>query len=147
MSADDPFPPIPPTPPTDFAAFVTEILARESRASDSTTINQDILRRCLHLASSFFVTDTTTNPERGISTWSSGLNRLVDLVLVLHRRNELALETLDAASRACSECWTAAGSWRVLEEGRTHVREAGQRLKKILDENQRTYKGERIYSP
>jgi len=37
--------------------------------------------------------------ERGISTWSVGFRRLVDLVVVLHARNELELETVCAASK------------------------------------------------
>jgi len=78
-------------PATDFGAFVINILARTSPKSE--TIDQNVLRRCIQLASSFLVTDTTTNPERGISTWSVGFCRLVDLVVILHTRNELELET------------------------------------------------------
>ncbi|KAF9485338.1 hypothetical protein BDN70DRAFT_871358 [Pholiota conissans] len=143
-----PFPfDIPPLPATDFGAFVTQILARESRLSDAPTINQDVLRKCIHLASSFLVTDTTTNPESGITTWFAGLDSLVDLVVVLHRRDELELETINAASRACSECWTAAANWRGLDQCRSHVRDIGGKLKKVLDANERTYRGQRVYAP
>ena len=79
--------------------------------------------------------------ERGISTWSVGFRRLVDLVVVLHTRNELELETVSAASKACSECWTAAGNWPKLNECRNLVRDMGGRLKKVLDSNERTYRG------
>ena len=126
-------------PATDFGAFVINILSRTSPKSE--TIDQKVLRRCIQLASSFLVTDTTTNPERGISTWSVGFCRLVDLVVVLHTRNELELETVSAASKACSECWTAAGNWPGLNECRNRVRDIGGRLKKVLDSNERTYRG------
>jgi len=132
-------------PATDFGAFVINILARTSPKSE--TIDQNVLRRCIQLASSFLVTDTTTNPERGISTWSVGFCRLVDLVVILHTRNELELETVSAASKACSECWTAAGNWPNLNECRNRIRDMGGRLKKILDTNERTYRGERVYAP
>lgn len=81
------------------------------------------------------------NPERGVSTWSVGFCRLVDLVMVLHTRNELELETVSAASKACSECWTAAGNWPGLNECRNRVRDMGGKLKKVLDSNERTYRG------
>ena len=131
-------------PATDFGAFVINILSRTSPKSE--TIDQKVLRRCIQLASSFLVTDTTTNPERGISTWSLGFCRLVDLVVVLHTRNELKLETVSAASKACSECWTAAGNWPGLNECRNRVRDIGGRLKKVLDSNERTYRGTRFLS-
>jgi len=132
-------------PPTNFGAFVISILARNSAKSG--TIDQKILRECIQLASSYLLLDTTTNPERCISTWSVGFCRLVDLVVVLHKRNELELETVSAASKACSECWTAAGNWNGLSECRTLVRDMGGRLKKVLDSNERTYRGERVYAP
>ncbi|KAF8913917.1 hypothetical protein CPB84DRAFT_1956717 [Gymnopilus junonius] len=134
-------------PPTDFATFVTNTLARASRSSDSTTIDQAILRKCILLASSFLITDTTTDADRGIATWFAGLSRLVDLVIVLHKREELELETINCASKACSECWTAAGNWSGLAECRSRVRDIGGKLKKILDPNERTYRGERVYAP
>ncbi|KAF8165328.1 hypothetical protein B0H34DRAFT_671206 [Crassisporium funariophilum] len=134
-------------PPTDFGAFVIDILARTSRASETTTIDQNILRQCIQLAPSFLVTDTTTNPDNGISSWSVGLSRLVDLMLVLHTRGELELDTVNVASKSCSECWTAAGNWPGLNECRNRVREVGEKLKKVLDANKRTYRGERVYAP
>ncbi|PPQ77753.1 hypothetical protein CVT25_011189 [Psilocybe cyanescens] len=126
--------------PTDYGAFVTKTLARGKRDTDSNTIDQKILRNCLSLASSFLMTDTTIDPQFGVITWSTGLVRLVDLVIVLHKRDELELETLSCASKACSECWTATGNWRGLAECRQCVREVGEKLKKILD-NDKTYKG------
>ncbi|KAH9482679.1 hypothetical protein JR316_0004779 [Psilocybe cubensis] len=149
--APDPEPPtfpidISPITPTDYGTFVTRSLARGKRDNDSNSIDQRTLRNCLSLASSFLMTDTAIDPRCGAGTWSTGLLRLVDLVIVLHRRNELELETLNSASRACSECWTATGNWRGLAECRQCVREAAEKLKKILDPD-KTYKGERIYAP
>jgi len=147
-SLDAQFEVIEPIDPTDFSVFITEVLARHLRDGEpSKGIDQKVLRQCVDLASSFLVTDTATNPERGILTWSTGFNRLVDLVLVLHKRDELELETVSAASRACSECWTVAGNWRGFDECRNTVREIGGKLKMILDENERTYRGERVYAP
>ncbi|KAF9534309.1 hypothetical protein CPB83DRAFT_844027 [Crepidotus variabilis] len=145
-------------PPTDYSYFVTETLKEHkmiipSEASSSSSsqqpsaIDQQVLRQCLNLASSFLVTDMTTNAETGMNTWASGLNSLVDLVIVLHHRHELEAETVSAASRACSECWTVAGNWRGFDECRERVREVGIKLKRILDDNERTYRGERIYAP
>jgi len=128
-------------PATNYVSFVTQILARDSRRTKSSTITQTVLRDCINLASSFLVTDTTTDPQEGISTWFLGLDHLVDLVVILHNRNELELETVDCASRACSECWTAAGNWRGLDECRVKLRTIGGKLKKILDPNEKTYKG------
>ncbi|PPQ72914.1 hypothetical protein CVT26_014577 [Gymnopilus dilepis] len=137
---------IDPLPATDFGAYVTRTLARSSRSSDSATIDQAVLRKCILLASSFLITDTATDPEHGMATWFAGLSRLVDLVIVLHRRNELELDTINCASKACSECWTAGGNWRVLSDCRNHVREIGGKLKRILDPNERTYRGTSLSS-
>ncbi|TFK43514.1 hypothetical protein BDQ12DRAFT_731526 [Crucibulum laeve] len=127
---------------TDYGTFVIDILARSSK-----TIDQKDLRQCIGLASSFLVTDTTTNVVSGIVSWSAGFSRLMDVVVALHAINELELETVNAASKACSECWTAAGAWRGLEDSRSKVREVAGKLKKLLDTNGRTYKGEPVYAP
>jgi hypothetical protein len=90
------------------------------------------------------------NIERGIDTWSNGFNRLVDLLLALHNRGELELETISEASRACSECWTVAASWpagSVGEQSRMKVRQIAGKLRTILDSNRRTYKGGVVYVP
>lgn len=65
----------------------------------------------------------------------------------LHTRNELELQTISEASKACSECWGVAGGWKELEQARDRVKEIATRLKGLLDENGRTYHGERIYIP
>lgn len=150
-----------PTPPTDYSAFILDVLRRtkpqptfpsSSSTSSSNTapiplINQSVLRDCLGLASSFLITDLTTSPEKGLSTWLSGFSNLVDIVVALHVRGELELATISEASKACSECWTAAGTWKGMEDCRDGVRATAGKLKKLLDEGGKTYRGERVYAP
>lgn len=131
--------------PTNFAAFVTASVARMTRGPGS--VDQRVLRQCLGLASSYLVTDATMDPGGGIASWSAGFNRLVDLLVALHHRGELELDTVSAASKACSECWTVAGNWRELGDAKEDVRAIAVRLKGVLDENGRTYGGERVYVP
>lgn len=133
-------------PPTDYAQFVVDVIARMTR--ESGTIDQSILRRAIGLASSYLLTDTSTNSEGGIVTWQTGFNQLADVVVVLHHRDELELETFNEASKACSECWSVAGTWRGMEDCRQGVKEVAGKLKKLLDEpNRRTYKGHKVYTP
>ena len=113
----------------------------------SSTIDQAALRQCLGLSSSYLVSDTTTNPTGGIASWAAGLSRLVDVLTALHSRGELELETINAASKACSECWSVAENWRGTEESKESVRNIAVRLKRLLDENGRTFGGERVYVP
>ncbi|KAJ7682780.1 hypothetical protein DFH06DRAFT_304704 [Mycena polygramma] len=137
-------------PCTDFSRFVIDAIKSSNTTGErAKTIDQQILRAALDLASSYLVTDTSTNPDvhAGTDTWFKGLNQLVDLLAALHAREELELETVNAASKACSECWTVAGTWRGLEECREGVRKVGAKLKKLLDENGFTYRGEMVYSP
>ncbi|KAF7352774.1 hypothetical protein MVEN_01244000 [Mycena venus] len=137
-------------PCTDFSRFVLDAIKSSSNTGERVKkLDQSILRAAFSLASSFLVTDTSTNsdPHVGCDTWFVGLNHLVDLLVALHAREELELETVNAASRACSECWTVAGTWRGLEECREGVRKVGAKLKKLLDENGFTYRGEHVYSP
>ena len=127
-------------PPTDYGSFVVDVMAR-STAGGTTPIDQRVLRQCLGLASSFLITDTTINPLTGADTWYIGFSRLVDIVVALHARDELDLETVNIASRACSECWMAAGSWRGLLDCKNKVKEIATKLRMILDSNDRTYRG------
>jgi hypothetical protein len=113
---------------------------------ESGAIDQRVLRQCLGLSSSYLVTDTSMDIENGLTTWSSGFNRLVDVLVALHRTGELQIETVSEASKACSECWSV-GGWRGLENSREAVRGIAAKLKTLLDENGRTYKGERVYVP
>jgi hypothetical protein len=87
------------------------------------------------------------NPTGGIASWSAGFNRLVEILTALHSRGELELETLNAASKACSECWTVAGNWRGMDECREVVRQVAARLKRLLDENGSTFGGQSVYVP
>jgi hypothetical protein len=127
-------------PPTDYGSFVVNVMAR-STAGGTTPIDQRVLRQCLGLASSFLITDTTINPLTGADTWYIGFSRLVDIVVALHARDELDLETVNIASRACSECWMVAGSWRGLLDCKNKVKEIATKLRMILDPNDRTYRG------
>lgn len=132
-------------PPTDFSQFVVNVLGRMTRESGS--IDQAILRRAIGLASSYLLADASTNTESGIATWQTGFNRLVDVVVVLHHRDELELDTFNEATKACAECWSVAGTWRGMEECRQGVKEVAGKLKMLLDEpNRRTYKGHKVYN-
>ena len=133
------------TPPTDYGNMVVEVLGKMTRTSGR--IDQAALRRCIGLASSYMVTDVTMNAEGGVHTWRAGFNRLVDVMVALHARQELEVETVDAASRACSECWAVAGSWREMDECREGVTAIAARLKGLLDGNGKTYRGQAIYVP
>lgn len=132
-------------PPTNFGAFVINSLAAMNRQSG--TIDQAVLRQCLGLSSSYLVTDCTMNSAGGMGSWSVGLNRLVDVLVALHARGVLEHETVNEASKACSECWTVAGNWQGMEDCRDGVRGVAARLKKLLDENGRTYQGKAVYVP
>ncbi|KAI0774289.1 hypothetical protein C8Q74DRAFT_823746 [Fomes fomentarius] len=135
------------SPATDYGGFVVDVLARMTRTSGK--IDQMVLRRCIGLASSYLVTDVTmnTNAEMGVRTWRAGFNRLVDVMVALHTRQELEVETVNAASKACSECWSVAGSWREMDECREGVKAIATRLKGLLDGNGKTYRGQAIYAP
>lgn len=113
----------------------------------SGSIDQVELRRCLGLSSSYLITDMTMDPERGHSTWLTGFRNLVEVVVALHGRSELEAETVSAASKACSECWTAAESWREMDDCKDGVKQAAIRLKGLLDPNGKTYRGMPIYVP
>ncbi|KAI0282287.1 hypothetical protein BGY98DRAFT_955188 [Russula aff. rugulosa BPL654] len=133
------------TQPTNFQTYVVEVL--NSITARSSTIDQEVVRKCLGLSSTYLLTDTATNPTQGMNSWCAGLSQIVDVLTALHSRGELEIETINAASRACSECWTVAGNWRGLEGGRECVRKVAIQLKSLLDENGRTYKGEAVYVP
>ncbi|KAI0053524.1 hypothetical protein FA95DRAFT_1600675 [Auriscalpium vulgare] len=133
------------TPHTDYCAFVVDALTAMTRLSG--TVDQHTLRQCLGLASSYLLTDVTMDPAAGASTWFTGVNRIVDVMVALHARRELELETFNAASKACSECWMVAGNWPDLEECRRGVRAVAAKLKTLLDENGNTFQGGRVYIP
>ncbi|KAI0750864.1 hypothetical protein C8Q80DRAFT_1268174 [Daedaleopsis nitida] len=130
---------------TDYGAFVVDVLSRMTRSTGR--IDQIVLRRCIGLASSYLVTDVTMHAEGGVNSWRAGFNRLVDVMVALHARQELEIETVNTASQACSECWTVAGSWREMDECREGVKGVATRLKGLLDANGKTYRGQAIYAP
>jgi hypothetical protein len=133
------------TPPTDYGRYVVGILDKQNELTGN--IDQEVLRNCLGLSSSFLMTDVTMNPSTGLASWNVGLNRLIDIIVVLHRKEQLELSTINAASKACSECWSVAESWRNMEEVRQCVKNVATKLQALLDENGRTYKGSRVYTP
>jgi hypothetical protein len=118
-----------------------------TRGAHEEGMDQAILRHCIGLSSSFLVSDTTTDPSHGLDTWSVGFSRLIDIAVALDAQNILELETVNSASRACSECWSVACTWIGLDECKEVLRKVAMRLKKLLDANGRTYRGERIYAP
>ncbi|KAK7061738.1 hypothetical protein R3P38DRAFT_672430 [Favolaschia claudopus] len=137
-------------PATDFSRFVIDAIKSSNNTQEErATFDQSVLRTALSLASSFLVTDTCTNsdPRLGADTWFVGLNQLVDVLVALHAREELEIETINEASKACSESWMVAGTWRGLDECREGVRKVGAKLRKLLDENGLTYRGQNVYSP
>lgn len=105
------------------------VLSRMTHETGS--IDQSLLRKSLGLASSYLITDTSMNAERGLSTWISGFNNLVEVLVALHVREELELETVSEASKACSECWMIAGTWRGLDESRGLVRGVASKLRTV----------------
>ncbi|KII95176.1 hypothetical protein PLICRDRAFT_205452 [Plicaturopsis crispa FD-325 SS-3] len=131
--------------PTDYSYFVNGVLARMTREKGA--VDQLVLRRCLSLSASYLVTDHTMRPSHVLHTWSVGFNRLIDVVVALHKRTELELETINEASKACSECWSIAGTWRGFEECKETIRSIAAKLKELLDANGKTYRGERVYVP
>jgi hypothetical protein len=96
------------------------------------SIDQVLLQRSLALSSSFLLSDTTTNPSLGASTWAAGFGNLINVVVALHYKGELELETINAASKACSECWGVAGAWKNLNDCKDVVRKVALKLKQIL---------------
>ncbi|KAG9012653.1 hypothetical protein FRB94_005263 [Tulasnella sp. JGI-2019a] len=119
------------------------------RISASGTIDQTKLRQLVILAPSYLVLDSTTYPTtaEGVAEWSQGMNRICDVVIALHRKSALDLETLNEVSRSCAESWVICGSWRGLDSGRTAIQRVAGRLKEnVLDADGVRYKGETVYT-
>lgn len=133
-------------PHIDFQNAVLNALGAMTRTSGS--IDQTKLRHLLMLTPAYLVVDNTINSEGGLARWSAGFHRLVDVLLALHAKEQLELETVNEASKACSECWSVSGTYRGLTaEGREVVRGIAARLKTMLDRDGRKYRGERVYAP
>ncbi|KAF8681512.1 Zinc finger-containing protein [Rhizoctonia solani] len=131
--------------PVSYDEYVIRVTALMTKEKGS--IDQPSLCRTVGLAPSYLILDTTTlsSSTAGIQTWASGFHRLVDIMLVLHKRDELQIETLNRASQACSECWTMTCAFQGLQDARTGVRSIAARLQGILDPNGIEYKGEKVY--
>lgn len=154
------FPPMEKISATDFGAFVLDAVARMTippprdsekqekegkEPSIPRTIDQTLLCQCLRLSSSYLITDASMNPERGTHTWAVGFSRLIDIVIALHSRSELELSTVVAATKACRECWIAAGAFTLVEDCRGKVREHATKLRNnIMDSGGKTYKGQTV---
>ncbi|KAJ3539780.1 hypothetical protein NMY22_g4586 [Coprinellus aureogranulatus] len=138
--------PSPPSPlPTSIPISTPSSSSPPSTPPSGMSIDQDILRQSLRLASSFLLADSTLNPELGLETWATGLGRLVDIVLALHQIDALEVETMCVAATALHDCWVAGGTFPGLEASRIRIREDGQKLKKLLDDpNRKIYKGQRF---
>ena len=133
-------------PHIDFHTAVVNSLGAMTRTSGS--IDQTMLRRLLMLTPAYLIMENTINSDGGLARWSAGFNRLVDVVLALHKKEQLETETVNEASKACSECWSVSGTYRgATMDGRDVVRGIGVRLKTILDADGRKYRGERVYAP
>lgn len=130
---------------TDYAQLVIDTLGGMTQSSG--VIDQRVLRHVISLASTYLLLDSSTNTEGGLTTWHIGFHRLVDVLTALHRRGELELQTVNEASKACSECWSIAGTWRGMDEARDSIREIAGKLKSLLDSNGRTYQGNQVYAP
>lgn len=129
--------------PTDFGRLVLQTFVHSTRETGS--VNQSLLRHCFGLTSSYLITDVSMNPDNGLGSWDAGFNRLVDVLVALHVRGELEVETMSEASKACSECWSVAGSHKSLDNSRTLVRAVALRLRSLVPDGK--YKGHTIYSP
>ena len=140
-----PTPPQELTTPTDYGQYVVEAIAKQNQLTGN--VDRAVLEHCLGLSSSFLMTDVTMNPATGLASWNAGFHRLVDIMVVLHKKGQLELSTVNAASKACSECWSIAGSWRNMEDVRQCVKNVAAKLQSLLDENGRTYGGNRVYTP
>ncbi|KAF7301686.1 hypothetical protein MIND_00734100 [Mycena indigotica] len=83
--------------PTDYSHFVLQAVKTGSKEGG---LDQAVVRTALSLCASFLITDTSTNEmTRGSQTWFTGLNQLVDLLVALHARDELEVDTFNAASK------------------------------------------------
>jgi len=108
-----------------------------------------MLRFFISLSPSYIIHDTTTKATagEGIQKWSLGFHRLVDVLLALHAQGVLELETVNEASKACSEVWSVTGCWSECHGGRDGVRSVASRLKSILDADGQSYGGQKVYVP
>jgi len=136
-----------PTVNLDYHDIVLKLVSRMTRSSN--TIDQNLLRFFISLSPSYIIHDATTKSSagEGIQNWSLGFHRLVDILLALHAQGVLELETVNEASKACSEVWSVTGCWTECSGGREGVRGVASRLKSILDPDGQSYGGRKVYVP
>lgn len=133
-------------PHIDYHNTVINTLSSMTHSTGS--LDQVVLRRLLMLAPAYLIIDNTIKSEGGLGRWSAGFHRLVEVLLALDKTNQLEIETMNEASKACSECWSVTGTYKGLpESGREVVRAIGARLKSILDDDGVRYRGQKIYAP
>ncbi|KZO98192.1 hypothetical protein CALVIDRAFT_478905 [Calocera viscosa TUFC12733] len=111
-------------------------------------IDQVVLRRWIGLAPSYLMYDQSTGPsaDEGLLGWAEGLHALVGVLQALHARCELEWETMDVASRALAECWSAAACWTGMDVAKRAIQAAGGRLQGCLDaEDKSRFRGRKIY--
>jgi len=132
----------------NFNEAVLRILSRMTQSKG--TIEQASLRHVIALAPSYLVVDSTTQatPADGVNQWALGFNRLCEVIIALHRKSELEIETLNEASRACAEAWSICDSWRGFDSGRNVIGNISTRLREnVLDADGVSYKGQEVYVP
>ncbi|KZT53313.1 hypothetical protein CALCODRAFT_520150 [Calocera cornea HHB12733] len=109
-------------------------------------IDQVGVRRWLGLAPSYLMHDQGISQESGLLGWAQGVHLLVGVLQVLHQRGELEWETIDSASRALAESWSAANCWTGMDIAKGAIQAAGGRLVGCMDPEDRTrYKGRKVY--
>jgi len=130
---------------TEASASTTEASSPTSAQSQAeqptSSIDQNLLRECIRLAGSFLLTDTSMNPEGGLQTWSTGMKQLVEVVIALHKTGTLEVATMAVTSKACEECWVNSMNFPGLRGASTLMKELGLRLRDLLDEDKKSYKG------
>jgi len=146
------FPPLDPSTNFTYERGVLSALARMREPPPSGgppgPIDQLRLQRWLALAPSYLMHDhaTAPSPEEGVLAWAQGVHALVGVLQHLHARGELQWETMDCASRAFAESWSAARCWLGMERAREAILAAGERLRGLLDREDSTrYRGRKVY--
>jgi hypothetical protein len=90
----------------DYHQTIVKLLLR---MESSGRIDQSLLRVFIGLAPSYLLLDCTT--QGGTAKWSLGFHRVVDVMIALHERGELEFDTVNEASKACSEVWSISGEF------------------------------------
>ncbi|EJU06403.1 hypothetical protein DACRYDRAFT_92421 [Dacryopinax primogenitus] len=144
----------PPDPSTNFTyqrGVLSAISRMRAPAPGNTApgpVDQALLRRWLVLAPSYLMHDQSisTSPEEGVLAWAEGMHALVGVLQMLHSQGVLEWETMDTASRAFAESWSAAKCWTGMERAKEAIQAAGRRLRALLDpQDYVRYRGRRLY--